>query len=73
MSQLFGAGRGFEDRLDLAFRGDAGEQKKRRKEFDENNTPFRLRQGAANLGKPNIFKNNLGGTGRVSSAPRRLT
>ena len=85
MSQLFGTGssedrssfrnrRSFENRLALSFRGDAKEQKKRRKKLQKKSGffggPGVVRKTAqdkvsspSNVGS-NVFKSNLGGTNR---------
>ena len=76
MSQIFGTS-SFEDRLANAFRGDAGEQKKRQRELRSKRVIIsRLRAGAVGqktaqdkLSSPssvgsNVFKSNLGGTNR---------
>ena len=71
MSQILGTG-SFEDRLGAAFRGDAGEQKKRREERRISLTSRRdlIRKVAQDkASRPssvgsNVFKSNLGGTNR---------
>ena len=75
MSQIFGTSN-FEDRLDLAFRGDAGEQRKRRKKLLKSGgggffgVPGVGRKTAKDkVSSPssvgsNVFKSNLGGTNR---------
>lgn len=76
MSAFFGP-RNFEDRIELAFRGSAKEQRKAQKEFGVKRRaalPFSTsgfqqfidRRSKETLGRPNIFKANLGGTGRLT-------
>jgi hypothetical protein len=73
MSSLFRT-QNFEERLELAFRGDAGEQRKSRKEFQRARRRLQMTQPGlfgvstkATLGRSNIniFKSNLGGTNRA--------
>ncbi len=74
MSMLLGP-QTFEERLELAFRGDAGEQRKARKGFlKKRREALGLDLGPGRvLGTPgqplrgsNIFKSNLGGTNRLT-------
>lgn len=67
MSQLFGGPGSFEDRLKLAFRGDAGEQRKAQREFSKSRgplLPITLGSAIQRATGANIFKSNLGGTNR---------
>lgn len=71
MSALFNQPRDFEDRLSLAFRGDAGAQKKATKSFRQErrkeglfSRPFGATPGVTQPAPTgnNVFKRNLGGT-----------
>ena len=68
MSQIFGTG-SFEDRLAAAFRGDAGEQKKRQRDLGARRKASFRKDAQDRLSSPssvgsNVFKSNLGGTNR---------